>query len=339
MFHFLLVFFVFCSFFLEAQVQLSTPLEILSFMEASGTPYQVEQLYGKMPAKQGKILNHGVIVVQQFGRSMEVNQEDLLSCEALEDLRLTRLWLDREKPPYRKIIKRYKGILRQKQAEAQVLALLGQVYFEQKKYEQARTYLQQALALNPIDYLAQWYLAELRYVEGAKEEAYKMLVRAHLYNRNHPLLRHRLRTWAQAENKDFRDDWRFDPKYRIYQEGDTVVIAADGIWLTYALYQAVWNYDPNYRFIKENQAVTDYLFQREMEAALGTFLTYQQLPPRDQLNYPSIHALAKALDEEMFEEYVFYEILLFDRPELAYYLTDAFRERLLTYVLKIRIQD
>jgi tetratricopeptide (TPR) repeat protein len=322
-----------------AQVQLSTPLEILSFMEASGTKYEIEQLFGKLPPRSGPVLDHGVFIETRAGKSHEIYYSDLFSCAEEEAFLQAQKLFNREKPDYRKIRKLYQKILKTSPNNAQIFTLLGQTHLEQKEYSAARSWFEQALELNGVDYLAKWQLGELSWQQGDTAKAMDWLIQAHLLNRNHPRLIQRLRQLCQAQGFDYRGDWLFDPKYRLSQDSTgRVIIAADGVWLTYALYKAVWTYEPDYRFIKENQAVTDYLFQQEMEAALGTYLTYQQLRSQDQRQYPALHAFEKALDANMVEEYVMYEILMVERPELAYYLTEGFAQRLQAYVKKVRIQ-
>ena len=125
----------------------------------------------------------------------------------------------------------------------------------------------------------------------------------------------------------------------VYKDGETVVVSADGIWLTYGLYKAVWQYDTDYQYIKSQQSISDYLFQQEMEAAIGTYMTYTELKEDDPRNYPAMNAFGLCLDRDLVEEFVFYEILLVDRPALAYHLTPNFMQRLMHYIGSIRGMD
>ena len=45
-----------------AQSHLSTPMEIMSFMEASPTKYEITQLYGEAPKRQRPVLANGTFI-------------------------------------------------------------------------------------------------------------------------------------------------------------------------------------------------------------------------------------------------------------------------------------
>ncbi len=68
-------------------------------------------------------------------------------------------------------------------------------------------------------------------------------------------------------------------------------------------------------------------------------MTYTELKRDDPRNYPAMNALGRCLDEELVEEFVFYEILLVDRPALAYHLTPGFMQRIMNYIRRIRSMD
>jgi hypothetical protein len=105
------------------------------------------------------------------------------------------------------------------------------------------------------------------------------------------------------------------------------------------MYKAVWNFDSDYKYIKEQQEVTDYIFQMEMEATIGTFMTHNSLKKDDKRNYPTMKAFGKAIDVEMVEEFVMYEILIVDKPTIAFHITADFMKRLIEYILQIRSVD
>ncbi len=319
-----------------AQVQLSTPLEILTFMEASPTEYELEQLYGDAPRKNRPVLAHGTYIqtidkkeyLLEY-KDTETNQQRAWKEKAAELIRY-------ENPNYKKARSFYQKILKQSPQNAQIHTLIGQCYYEEENYEEALVYFRKALKINPIDYLARWLIAEIHLKKKEIDLAVYNITLAHLYNRNHPRLHRRLHEVFQEEGRSYFRDWEFDPKYYLYKEDDRVVITADGIWLTYGMYKAVWKYEPDYLFIKSQQEVTDYLFQEEMEAVIGTFMTYNTLKSDDNRNYPSMNALALCLDHNMVEEFVMYEILLVDKPLIAKHLTEDFVHRIIQYIDTIR---
>lgn len=332
-------FFCFMVIHVQAQVRLSTPLEILNFMEASPTQYEVEQLFGEVEKRERPVLPHGAFIVVIDGVEHTFEYKDMLGCKAEKWQNKARELMSLEKPNYSKVRKFYTKILKEDPNNAQIHTWIGESYYEQENYEEAKKWLKTAIELNNIDYLARWLLAEIHLKNEELDAAVQAITVAHIYNRNNPRLLIRLKEIYKEKGLAYYQNWGFDPQYDVYREKDIVVVAGDGIWLTYGMYKAVWNFDPDYRYIKEQQAVTDYLFQEEMEAAIGTFMTYTTLHKEDQRGMPAMSAFGRALDQEMVEEYTMYEILSVDRPTIANYLTADFLERLIQYIFRVRSQN
>lgn len=325
----------------RAQQRLSTPLEILDFMEASPTPYVLQQLLGDKIRKQRFVLAHGTFVDVEDGVEHLRYAEDFMSCKALENMHAGRKIMSVEKPKTKKARRFFKKALVEEPENAQLLTLLGETYYQEEKFKEAKKYFNDALALNNIDYLAHWWIAEMHLKDDQLDSAVYSITLAHIYNRNNPRLLIRLQEVYELAEKKYSPRWAFEPQYYIDQEevGDTVLIVADGIWLTYGMYKAVWNFEEDYVFIKSQQEVTDYLFYEEMEAALGTYMAYENMKETDQRNFPAMRALESSLDKEMLEEYIMYEILLVDRPTVASYLTKPFLKRIMSYIFTVRSQD
>lgn len=324
------------SAWLSAQNRLSTPLEILTFMEASGTDYQIEQLYGTVPLRPAPVLPHGAFIETIEGVEHTREYKDFWTCAAEQNYAKARALLNTEKPDYNKVRKYYHKVLKEFPRHAQVHTLIGETYLEQKQLAEARRWLDQAIAYNPIDYLARWHLAEIFVQEEKWDSAVVAITIAHIYNRNNPRLLLRLDEIYAKAQRDYIREWAFEPQYKLKKEDSSIVVIADGIWLTYGLYKAVWQYEPDYIYIKQKQAVTDYLFHQEMEATVGTFMTFSALRREDKRTFPAMLAFELALDNNMVEEYVFYEILLTERPTIANYLTPEFLKRLVDYILIVR---
>lgn len=322
---------------LNAQVQLTTPLEILTFMEASPTQYEIEQLYGEIPRKNHTITAHGTYIEQLNGKEHQREYKDSESAEETLWKNKAREIINVENPKYKKARKYYEKILSKNPKNAQIHTFIGETYYEEQAHDQALEWFQKAIKLNPIDYLARWLSAEIHLKNKHIDTAIYSITLAHIYNRNHPRLLKRLEFFYQQKSKTYYKNWGFSPKMYIYKDGETVVITADGIWLTYGMYKAVWNYDSDYIYIKEQQEVTDYMFQQEMEATIGTYMTYTSLKKDDKRNYPAMRAFTYCLDYEMVEEFVMYEILMVDQPSIAHHTTEAFMERLIQYIAKVRL--
>ena len=325
--------------FLTAQAHLTTPLEMLTFMEASPTSYEFEELQGSTPKRPRPILPLGTYLQLAEGKEYQKRYQDEFAPSDSLLLAKANALLNVEQPKYAKIRRYYQQLLQRYPDCALLHTLMGTTYYEETQYTKANTWLERALALNPIDYRAQWLQGEILLAQEQRDTALYLMTLAHLYNRNHRGLLHRLiEVYAQADQTYYRN-WGFDPRVVVYQDGETVVVRADGIWLTYGMYKAVWQYDTDYQYIKAQQATTDYLTHQELEATIGTYLTYTELKHLDNRNYPAMNALGISLDQGLLEEFVFYEILLVDRPALSYHLTPEFAQRLIQYIRRIRSKD
>lgn len=339
----ILVFFSFCflisTYSCTAQVQLSTPLEILTFMEASPTSYELEQLYGEIPSPKKEVISHGVYIKVEDNKEYQLEYKDWETKKQQKCKEQAKELISYENPNYKKARKYLQHILKKQPKHAQLHTLIGETYYYSNQYDLAYQSFEKAVQLNPIDYLARWLMAEIDLKNGNTEQAILNITLAHIYNRNHVRLLQRLQEIYRQSELVYVRNWEFAPKYKLYKENDKVVITADGIWLTYGMYKAVWKYEPDYLFIKSQQEVTDYLFQQEMEAAIGTFMTYSSLKQDDKRVYPAINALGECLDNEMVEEYVMYEILLPQNPTLANHITAPFMKRIIKYIQTIRKQE
>lgn len=335
----LCIIFSWCCLLLQAQVQLTTPLEMLTFMEASPTTYEFEQLYGTPPRKNRTILPHGTYLTLLEDKEHQTQYQEAYTPEQKVCLEQATSLLNVERPSYTKARRLYQKLLKAHPNDAALHTLIGVTYYEEEQWNSAQRWFDKALEINPIDYKARWLLGELFLQQQQVDTALYTIAMAHLFNRNHPRLLRRLVEVYALAGQSYYQNWGFDPLMYVYKDGETVVVSADGIWLTYGLYKAVWEYDTDYLYIKAQQAISDYLFQQEMEAAIGTYMTYTELKADDPRNYPAMNALGLCLDRGLVEEFVFYEILLVDRPSLAYHLTPEFMQRLLYYITNIRSMD
>lgn len=308
-------------------------------MEASPTTYEFEQLYGTPPRKNRTILAHGTYLTLLEGKEHQAYYQQAYSPSENTCLEKATTWLNTEQPNYKKVRRIYQNLLQKHPDDAALHTLIGVTHYEERQWKPAQRWFDKALALNPIDYKARWLLGELFLQQEQVDTALYTLTMAHLFNRNHPRLLKRLVEVYEQVQQPYYQNWGFDPLMQVYKDGETIVVSADGIWLTYGLYKAVWAYDTDYLYIKAQQSISDYLFQQEMEAAIGTYMTYTELKQDDPRNYPSMNALGRCLDRELVEEFVFYEILLVDQPALAYHLTPEFMQRIMTYIKTIRSMD
>lgn len=335
---FLIALLCFLAVQLNGQSRLSTPMEIMSFMEASPTQYKIDQLFGDGTKRKREVLANGTFIQIHKGREYAIAYEEAETCEE-RDWRLKALdLLNRERPKFKKARKLYNKILQLTPDNAQIMTYMGESYLLQEELQLAKKWFRLALSYNPIDYSAYKNLAEIYLKEEKIDSAVEAITTAHIFNRNNTLVLLRLQEIYKKANQQYYSDWAFEPKFYLENDADTVTILADGIWLTYAMYKAVWSYEEDYHYIKSSQEVSDFLFHAEMEAALGTYLTYSAMRSEDQRNYPSMRAIELALDNELLEAFVMYEILLVDHPTLGAHLTPSFMQQLEKYIRLVRLR-
>lgn len=325
---------------LQAQ-RLSTPLEILDFMEASDIDYEVGHLFQEIPYKRGPVLPHGIFIDTLHGREYAVSYSEKESPEIYDWRIKAREAISTADPNYKKSRRFLEKILEAMPQHAQAYTLMGQTYFEEGDLEAAKPWLTQALERNPVDYLAYWLLAEIYWQQEQRDAALDYITRAHVYNRNYPRLWLRLKEMYQEQGKDYHGNWAFHPQYQITHEEaeQKVYVFAKGIWFSYAIYKAVWAHEEGYEYIKNSQATTSYLMQEELEATLGLYLTYAALEEADKRDYPTIKALEQAIDHDLLHAFVMYEILLPQQPSIANHITELFMQEIKTYIQTVRQQD
>lgn len=327
---------------LSAQAQrLSTPLEILDFMEASAIEYEVGHLFQEVPYERGPVLPHGIFIDTLHGREYAVSYSEKEPQQVYEWRLKARDAISTADPNYKKSRRFLEKVLEAMPQHAQAYTLMGQTYFEEGQLDAAKPWLQKALDKNAVDYLAYWLLAEIYWQNNERDSALNYITRAHVYNRNYPRLWLRLKEMYKEEGRDYFGDWAFHPQYQITheKEADKVHVFANGIWFSYAIYKAVWAFEEGYEYIKGTQATTTYLMQEELEATLGLYLTYAALSEEDQRDYPTIRALEQAIDRDLLHAFVMYEILLPKQPSIANHITELFMQEIMHYIRDVRQQD
>lgn len=322
---------------LVAQIQFHTPSEILTLLQTSKVGYEVGPLIIPIKSTDGPVLGNGYYVEKkdnlQFIKSYAENET-----EEIKKLRLkANDMLNRENADYKAIQKLLEKVLKLNPQHGEVMTQLGLTYFEMGEEDIARQWYEKAIHINPQDYYAHWQLAEALLYSGNVEEAKREIAIAHILNRNLPRLFLKMKDVFFISKTPYAD-WQFLPQYQISEPDNTrVAIDASGIWLTYALYKAVWKYEPNYAASMVNGAGQDLSQLEEMESLLGLYLTYATYTPQEGEVYPELDALGKAIENEMLEEYIMYEIILPRQPIYANYLDEAFMDRILKYLYTVRV--
>ena len=96
----ILIFTIFST--IKGQVYLNTPLEILTFMEASPTKYEFEQLYGEAPPKKRPVIPHGTYIESINNREHQRQYKNQETPEVSRWKNKARTMLGTEGPNYKK---------------------------------------------------------------------------------------------------------------------------------------------------------------------------------------------------------------------------------------------
>ncbi|MFA6151400.1 MAG: hypothetical protein WC716_08770 [Chitinophagaceae bacterium] len=216
------------------------------------------------------------------------------------------------------------------------LTYAGQVAEHSANYVDAESLLKRSVRQNYADYMAHWFLANVYEHNGVIKKAKEEILIAHILNRNNPRIISALKRIILKEGFSYHDDWQFNPQIMVQKTDSGINVQYGGIWLGYALARAIWQFEPGYR---ESMGVAkdadlSYNQDREKEGLLGVLVAAKsdagKKLPKDVL------ALQSATEKGMFQEYLFYEIWLPKRPEIALQLPAKFIDEIGTYILKVR---
>ena len=134
----------------------------------------------------------------------------------------------------------------------------------------------------------------------------------------------------------YNSEWVFNPQVEVIKTDSGINVKYNDVWLGYAIAKALWQFEPGY---KENMGIkkdADINFNQDAEKeALISVLIMAENEKKKKLP-ESINALQKATKNKMYQEYLFYEIWLPKRPDIALQLPDKFIKEISDYVLKIR---
>jgi hypothetical protein len=101
--------------------------------------------------------------------------------------------------------------------------------------------------------------------------------------------------------------------------------------MNYAMAKAVWWYEPGYSENKIEKGGNMISAELEALAGLAGSLTDENIEL-----HPELKAFDLAIKKKKIDEFMFYEIILLDYPNMVYYLPEEFIENIKDYVLKVR---
>lgn len=231
------------------------------------------------------------------------------------------------KKEYAKARDAYKRVLLLDPNATIVMAYIAQTFGIEQNWDMAESWYKKAIEANYIDYLAHWLLADVYRNKGEQKKALEEISIAKVLNRNNPRLES-LRQKIYAANGLDSSHWAFNPQARVLQTPDgSVVVEADTLWLYYAFIEAAWKFEPEYK--KRAEA------NKDMGEAMIKECLAGLLPKIDErkANSKTLARLDKALSAGKINSFIVYEIILPDRPSLAYYLDKKQIESLKDYVI------
>lgn len=323
-----LIFFFFIS-FVNGQ-QIHTPAEIYKIMEKSPISYELNELKEVItPPDRSENLNYN-----HYYRAIENNSIVTYKYNISDS---AKIWLSKAEKHFNNrefSLARdyYIKTLEVDSTYFQVMTYIGQTYGIQKQWDKAIEWYQKTIKLNYIDYMAHWFLADAYKVNGEIEKALDEITIAFILNRNNPRIKKSLDEIYKL-NKLKYNEWTFTPQMKIDSVGiNKVKISFDIDWLGYAMVKALWEYEPGYR---ESMGVGKGSFStiEEKEAFVSLM---NPLKKKKIKKNPVFKALYDAVNKEMIDEFIIFEIVLPEHPFVAYQFDEKFINHIKNYVLTIR---
>lgn len=307
-----------------------SPAEILEIMEKSPVSYELYPLEQAItPLDRSQNLNANIVyrVVDQGQLMTYTYKPDSLTKSYSEQAEA--YFQARDFASARQM---YLKALENDPSYYKVMTYVGQMYGIEGDFDQAIAWYQRTIELNYIDYMAHWFLADAYRETGDLDKAVDEITIAQTLNRNNPRIQKSLQE-IYALKKLKTADWTFTPQVRIDSLGvNSVRVSFDADWLGYGMVKAVWQYEPNY---KASMGVKDGTFStlEERECFAGLMATFDK---KILKAHPEFKALKSAVDQDLVEAFIFYEIVLPEHPYVAYQLPEDFIRTIKDYVRDVR---
>lgn len=181
-----------------------------------------DSMFNKEPEDSAEILSNQLYIANDdSGKRVILKNE--LSDSAAKLLRAGELEFAGGHPQQAREL--YQKLMQVQPAYCYAYTLIGDVYFQESKYDTAKYYFIQALSRNFVDVDAHWFLADAEWQLGDHEGALKEISLAHLLNRNHTQIKERLELYRQQMGRPW-NDWKFRPHYHLRRDGHRIHIAA-----------------------------------------------------------------------------------------------------------------
>lgn len=216
-----------------------------------------------------------------------------------------------------------------------VMTYIGQMNGSLGRLDDALAWYKKTIDANYIDYLAHYLIADIYKLKGDLDNAINEITIARILNRNNPRMAE-LQFKLYKEKKLKIEDWYFNPQYKIAQKESGVVEVKMNIdWMGYALTKAVWEFEPGY---KESMGVKKgtYSSLEDKEALLVLYSGLLNNGKKAIQKNTDFINLGKAIENDYLTEFILYEIVLPEHPEVAYQLQKEQIEKIKDYLLSTR---
>jgi len=310
--------------------KLHTPAEVIDIMQQSFVSYQLILLEDEiLPPDRTNNLNYN-----HYYRKVEEGQIVTYRYEASSDLQsyLAEAEGHYQKKNYASAREMYLEVLKADSTYYQVMTYIGQTYEAERDFDNAIEWYEKTISLNYIDYMAHWFLADAYRTRGELDKAVDEITIAMILNRNNPRIKKSFND-IYALKKLKTNDWTFNPQIKFDSLAENQIeVFFHTDWLGYAIVKALWKYEPGY---KESMGVSEGSFSINEEKE--GFLCLIPLFDKKKLkSHPEFNALQLSVDNNMIDEFIFYEIVLPEHPFVAYQLSEEFINKIKDYVIEVR---
>ncbi|MFO7721591.1 MAG: hypothetical protein R6V49_00040, partial [Bacteroidales bacterium] len=123
--------------------------------------------------------------------------------------------------------------------------------------------------------------------------------------------------------------------YQLKRDGDRILVSYMSSWMGYAICKAVWAYEP--AFASGRQLSGDLTMFQEREC-LSCLVTSMEGDKKEAASDESLMAFRTALQQKMALEFILFEIMMPDRPDMAHLLDEARMARMVEYIKLVHIR-
>lgn len=209
---------------------------------------------------------------------------------------------------------------------------IGYTFQELGHHEEAKHYFNKAIKTNPIDYMAYWGLAFSLLELNQYEESKRSILKAWILNRNSKEIQRSVKHIFDSTGYTF-NNWTFTPQYRLHKTNNTIEVSYNTSWMGYAVCKAVWQYEPGFSDLRGFSVDNSMFIERE---CLSCLITTMQADKEKAMKDPALAAFKKALQQKFAFEFILFEILLPDKPDMAYHLNTDRIEKVVEYIIVTR---